>query len=80
MKEIELSSIEAGSVSQHQYFSHNGELLISKDVTISQGHIDALKRRNIHKVYISESEDEEINRLMGIDLTIRGRKVWHLYS
>ncbi len=71
MKEIELSSIEAGSVSQHQYFSHNGELLISKDVTISQGHIDALKRRNIHKVYISESEDEEINRLMERDYEVK---------
>ncbi len=70
MKEIELSSIEAGTVSQQQYYSHNGELLISKDVTISQGHIDALKRRNIHRLYVSESEDEEINRLMQRDYEV----------
>jgi HD-GYP domain-containing protein (c-di-GMP phosphodiesterase class II) len=65
MKAIEVSDLSPGIVTECSYYSETGELLLSKGVTISQDHIDALFRRSIYTIYTAENEQEvKLNRLM----------------
>ena len=68
MKEIDLSSIGVGMVSEHACFSEKGELLISKGVVVTQHHLAALQRRGIAKVYASIESDDEVERLLSADI------------
>lgn len=60
MKEIELSDLRPGVIASANYYSLKNELLIVKGVEISQSHLDSLKRRNISKLYIPLTEEEEL--------------------
>ncbi|MBD3422098.1 MAG: HD domain-containing protein [Chitinivibrionales bacterium] len=64
MREVNLSSLEVNSITSQEYYSQDGELLISKDVTITQKHLEALQRRNIYTVYTKDSEEDELQQLL----------------
>ncbi|HEX7510237.1 MAG TPA: HD domain-containing phosphohydrolase [Chitinivibrionales bacterium] len=59
MKKIEVSMLVPGSVADGNYYTEGGELLISKGVTISPKHLEAMTRRNIFDVYLKNFEEEE---------------------
>ena len=65
MKKIDVSEIVPGIVAGGNFYTEGGELLISKGVTISQKHIDAMTRRNIFDVYLKNfEEEEELNKIL----------------
>jgi len=65
MKKIDVSSIVPGSTADGNYYTESGELLVSKGVTISQKHLDALMRRNIFEVFLKNfEEEEEIHKIL----------------
>ncbi|MBN2035758.1 MAG: HD domain-containing protein [Chitinispirillaceae bacterium] len=66
MKTVELSSLVAGQVTEHEYCTENGDLLLAKGVVLSDRHLDLLKRRNIFTLFIKEDEDEEEQALQSI--------------
>ncbi|MDD5675828.1 MAG: hypothetical protein PHC61_16780 [Chitinivibrionales bacterium] len=68
MKIIDISQIKVGAVTEWEYTTENGELLISKDITITEKHLDALRRRHIDKVCIQDKpEDEELKLLLSTE-------------
>lgn len=69
MKTIKLSSISPGTITDSVYFTEDGKVLFAEGVTITQRHIDLLKRRNIFNVYIKTGTDEidEIERLLATE-------------
>jgi HD-GYP domain-containing protein (c-di-GMP phosphodiesterase class II) len=68
MTEIPLSSLMIGSITEREYFTRDGELLISKGVSFSQQHLDALLRRKFEYVYINdENEDMELQKILSAD-------------
>jgi len=71
MKSIKLSDLAPGIVSEVDYCTERGDILIHKDVIITQNHIDVLKRRNIFEIYKKgSSEDEELQRLLSADFDL----------
>jgi HD-GYP domain len=65
MKIIDVSSIIPDSITEGDFYTEKGELLITKGTTFSQKYIDALTRRNIFGLYMKEFEDEEeIQRIL----------------
>jgi len=68
MKSLPVTSLQLGTVAPHACYGNDGELLISKGVTISDVHLDALKRHNISEVYIKENEDE-LEKILSKELT-----------
>ena len=70
MKRIELSELVIGTVTNADLYSEKGELLISKGVTITQKHLDILKRRNIYELYSKLfEEEEEIHQILSKDFS-----------
>jgi len=70
MKSIDVSTLKPGQVTIQDYYDLSGELLISKDVTLTERHLNILKRRNIFELYIRESgEDSELNKILTTEFT-----------
>lgn len=63
MKSVDISEIVAGKKAKASYYSDTGELLISKGVTITEGHVNTLRRRNLKEVYLKPDKNEEIERI-----------------
>ena len=63
MRKVDLESLKNGTITDCDYVSGDGELLVSKGATISDSLLQALKRRHIDTIYAKE-EDEEIKRLL----------------
>lgn len=65
MKSVKLTSLVPGAIAETNFYSETGELLITKDVEITQRHLDTLKRRNIFDLNTGEqSEDEELHTIL----------------
>lgn len=65
MKTILLSELVPGTPAEHEYFDARGELLLSKDVVITQRHLAILRKRGIDRLYLHEvSEDEELKSML----------------
>lgn len=68
MKRIDLESLAPGTVTQHEYFTEDGDLLIARGVLLTDRHLDSLKRRNISTLFLKESEEEpSIHSILGAD-------------
>jgi len=69
MNPISLSDLQIGRLSEKEYYSVEGEMLIAKGVTFSQQHFDALQRRNIDIVYTMDDDevDSELNKILNAD-------------
>lgn len=69
MKKIDTSQLAVGDVTQTEYYDAHGDLLISKGVSVSPKHLEALRRRNIFHVYTRESgPDSEIEELLSKEI------------
>lgn len=66
MNSIPLSFLQMGKLTDREYYSQDGELLISKGISFSQQHLDALQRRKIETVFMKEDDDidEEVKKLL----------------
>jgi len=60
MKSFDVAKFREGVVTEIDYFSGSGELLIPKGTTITQSHLQALSRRNIFELFAKEDEIEQI--------------------
>lgn len=60
MKKISLASIAAGKISEHEYFSKDGRLLVARGILLTQVHLDALLRHNVSEIYIEGNEEEHL--------------------
>jgi HD-GYP domain-containing protein (c-di-GMP phosphodiesterase class II) len=61
--------LHEGLVTDREYFTAEGDLLLSKGVAVKQHHIDALRRRNVlHLWYRDSAEEDEISRLLSADI------------
>jgi HD-GYP domain-containing protein (c-di-GMP phosphodiesterase class II) len=58
VKVIDINKIVPGQVTEGDYYSTQGELLISRGVTLTAKLIDALKRRNIFELHIINAYTE----------------------
>ncbi len=71
MKSVKLTSLETGSVTDAEYCTERGEVLISKGITITQNHINILKRRNIFELHKKSSvKDEDLQKLLSTDFEL----------
>jgi len=65
MKEVDLSFLQLGRTTECEYFSAAGDLLISRGVTLTQQHLEALTRRGIACVYMREEhEEDELHKIL----------------
>ena len=70
MKSVELSSLSPGMVTQHEYLSENGDLLLAKGVSLTERHLDLLKRRNIFYLFVKENDEEfELHKILSTDFS-----------
>jgi hypothetical protein len=68
MKKIELSSLVPGTVCEADLFTEGGELLVSKGMTLSEKHIDIMRRRNIYDVFMKRGDEaEELHQILARD-------------
>jgi HD-GYP domain-containing protein (c-di-GMP phosphodiesterase class II) len=68
-RNVPLEHLTTDTVSEYDYYSSRGELLISRGVRITERHIRALQRRHITTLLINEkpsdiNEQEELTRLL----------------
>ena len=54
MKEVLLSSLEAGITTSQEYFTREGAVLIPSGTLISQEYLEKMKARGIETVYSKE--------------------------
>ena len=70
MKQVDLALLAAGQVTQHEYFTENGDLLLARGVFLTERHLDLLKRRNIFSLFIKENDEEAaIQEILSTDYT-----------
>jgi HD-GYP domain-containing protein (c-di-GMP phosphodiesterase class II) len=68
MKKIELTSLVPGTTVEADLTTENGELLVSKGMTLTEKHLDIMRRRNIYEVFTKlGSEAEELNQILAKD-------------
>ncbi len=61
---VSITNIQIGSITEREFFTLDGELLISKGVVFSTQHYDALKRRNIDTVFIKDDDtDSDLQKI-----------------
>lgn len=70
MNPISLSFLQIGKMSEREYYSVDGEILITKGVTFSQQQFDDLQRRNIDIVYTMDDDEtaSELSRVLDADI------------
>jgi HD-GYP domain-containing protein (c-di-GMP phosphodiesterase class II) len=68
MKKITVSELKPDSIAQHNYYSEKRELLIGKGTTISAGHLETLKRRNIFELFADLYEHDEILKIISSEI------------
>ena len=61
---IAVKSLLPGHITEKEYYSADGELLIGRNVTLSEHHLEALLRRNIFDIYIKD-ETSELEQIIG---------------
>jgi HD-GYP domain-containing protein (c-di-GMP phosphodiesterase class II) len=59
LKSIDLSELSPGQITEHEYLTESGDLLLARGVAITDRHIDLLKRRNIFTLYLKQDEEEQ---------------------
>jgi len=65
MKKIDVTTLMVGTLAEGNYYTEGGELLVSKGITISPKHLEAMTRRNIYEIYLKNfEEEEEINKIL----------------
>jgi HD-GYP domain-containing protein (c-di-GMP phosphodiesterase class II) len=65
MKKIELSSLVPGSICEADLLTETGELLVSKGMTLTEKHLDIMRRRNIYEVFMKlHGEVEELHQIL----------------
>lgn len=70
---VPIANIQVGNVTEREFFTQDGELLISKGVLFSAQHYDALKRRNIDTVFIKDDDtDEDLQKIFSTQFKILG--------
>lgn len=63
-----MSILQIGKMTEREYYSADGEMLIAKGVTFSQQHYDTLQRRKIDTIYMKDDdEDSELNKILNVD-------------
>lgn len=70
MNPIPLSFLQIGRLTEREYFTEDGELLLSKGISFSQQHLDALQRRKIETVFMKDEDDDvdgELQKLLSAD-------------
>jgi HD-GYP domain-containing protein (c-di-GMP phosphodiesterase class II) len=70
MRIIDMNDIAVGTVTEAEYRSQNGDLLISQGVTITDKHLEILRRRNIFQVYVKDSDEDEIHAILSKEYTL----------
>lgn len=69
MKTVKLESLTPGSITEVEYLSDTGEVLLSKGVELSVHHIELLQRRNISELYVKANEEvDEIQKILSTEL------------
>lgn len=63
MKSIAIADLPIDTLAQSDYFSPEGELLISKGITITERHVAILRKRNIFELYCKETADTDHDEL-----------------
>ncbi len=68
MKKIEVVNLQSGALCESDLFTESGELLVSKGMTITEKHLDIMRRRNIYEVYAKLADEaEELHKIMTMD-------------
>src|SRR5512133_315966 len=68
MNPISLSILQIGKMTEREYYSADGEMLIAKGVNFSRQHFDTLQRRKIDTIYMKDDEeDSELNKILNAD-------------
>jgi len=68
MKRIEVSNLQNGALCESDLFTESGELLVSKGMTITEKHLDIMRRRNIYEVYAKMADEaEELHKILTMD-------------
>jgi HD-GYP domain-containing protein (c-di-GMP phosphodiesterase class II) len=70
MNSIPLSFLQIGKLTEREYYTQDGELLISQGITLSQQHLDALQRRKIDTVFMKDDDEDvdgELKKLISAD-------------
>lgn len=58
MPTIPIESLEVGKITDADYYSADGRLLIGKGETIRQEHLELMRRRNIWEIYYYTTDEE----------------------
>jgi HD-GYP domain-containing protein (c-di-GMP phosphodiesterase class II) len=59
MKKVPVSSILPGTTIWHECYSERGDLLLTPGTTITDHHLDILKKRNIFELYMIAEEEKQ---------------------
>lgn len=68
MKKIDVSQLSEGMVAEGDYRSDKGELLVRGGDTITQRHLDLIRRRNIFEMHVQTEDDDEIESLLSKEI------------
>jgi HD-GYP domain-containing protein (c-di-GMP phosphodiesterase class II) len=69
MKMLDTTQLIVGATVEAECYNSDGEMLIAKGITITQSHLEALRRRNIFILYVRESEsDMEVEQILSKEL------------
>jgi HD-GYP domain-containing protein (c-di-GMP phosphodiesterase class II) len=68
MKKRNVSEITHGMIADSDWFSEKGELLISRGTTISERHLEVLRRRHIFEIFVEgkDADDDELQNLLSV--------------
>ena len=68
MKMIPISQIVPGMVTEAEYFTKDGDLLLARNITIDQSHLQTLQRRKVTELYLKAGSDEdELSQILSTD-------------
>jgi HD-GYP domain-containing protein (c-di-GMP phosphodiesterase class II) len=59
VKSIDISALTPGQMTEHEYLTENGDLLLARGVVLTERHFDLLRRRNIFTLFIKQDEEEQ---------------------
>jgi HD-GYP domain-containing protein (c-di-GMP phosphodiesterase class II) len=70
VKRVDLATLVAGRMTEYEYFSDAGDLLIARGILLTERHLEMLKRRNILDLYIEGTDEEHIvHEILSTDYT-----------
>jgi len=67
---LDIDTIKVGSITESEYRTQNGELLIPEGVLITEKHLDYMRRRNIFQVYVKKSAEDESHEILSKEYSL----------